>query len=226
MEYFLGFDIKITDDTNVLNCHTWKNALLQKTSVEFFYNQIPKDRDVCILDIGAQSGAFSLMSKFLPNTTWHSFEPDPTNFKLLTDNLKLNDIENVKVYNLALSNIKSQSVFNICEHNRGLNTLGNNVKRFNKNESKEIIVETDTIDNLFLDVKVDFIKIDTEGAEFNILLGGSKTLKKYKPKILLEYYNDNLEQFQVNINDLNNLIRDLGYKITSKIDDCIYIESL
>jgi FkbM family methyltransferase len=57
--------------------------------------------------------------------------------------------------------------------------------------------------------RIDFIKLDTEGAEFKILQSGMKTLKKFHPKILVEYhiFKDGAIQ-----NNIHELLGGLGYK--------------
>jgi|SRR5687768_1027769 len=59
--------------------------------------------------------------------------------------------------------------------------------------------------------KIDFIKIDTEGAEFAILMGAINTLKKFKPKILIEYHLFKDSQLRVKS---EGFLNELGYKST------------
>lgn len=65
--------------------------------------------------------------------------------------MALNNITNVKTFELALSNEKTEKTLNICKAWYGLNTLGDNPLRFDNIEKS--IVNTDTIDNLFYDKK-------------------------------------------------------------------------
>jgi FkbM family methyltransferase len=225
VDYIIGNKIFITKDSKVYNSHTWeRNTVYQLDTIEFFYNQIIKNQCINIVDIGAQSGVFSLMAKFLPNTNWYAFEPDPINYNLCLENIILNNINNVKLYSDALSNKIGKDTFNICNSHRGLNTLGKNLLRFNESESQKIEVNLNTLDNLFIDTKIDMIKIDTEGAEYDILIGAENLIKKYKPKILLEYYDDNLLQFNKSIKDLNLLIEEYNYHIVWRSDDNVFIE--
>ena len=61
VNYILNKKINVTEDTLIHNPYTWGPPVYQIDVIELFYNLI-KD-DYCILDIGAQSGAFSLMAK-------------------------------------------------------------------------------------------------------------------------------------------------------------------
>lgn len=225
VDYIIGNKIYITKDSKVYNTYTWeRNSVYQLDTIEFFYNQVIKNQCINIVDVGAQSGVFTLMAKFLPNTNWYAFEPDPVNYNLCLENIILNNINNVKLYSDALSNKIGKDIFNICNSHRGLNTLGKNLLRFNESESQKIEVNLNTLDNLFIDTKIDMIKIDTEGAEYDILIGAENLIKKYKPKILLEYYDDNLLQFNKSIKDLNLLIEEYNYHIVWRSDDNVFIE--
>lgn len=203
--------IPVTKETSEKNWGTWGDYLYELNVVQKFASFI--NNDSVVLDVGAQSGAFSITSKFYPDTKWHCFEPDSCNRSLLIDNLRLNDIKNVKISKEALSNTIGSQNLKICIRQRGLNTLGNNLVRFSSDECEESLVQVNTIDNLFLDTKIDLIKIDTEGSEYDIIRGGIETIKKYKPKILLEYCEENLNQCGHTLEDLNNLIDEIGYEI-------------
>jgi len=193
--------------------------LYENDSISFFYNDIDKNRQINILDIGAQCGLYTLLAKFLPNATFYAFEPFKKSYELLNENIKLNNITNVKTYEIALSDKKGEAVFNTCISHNGLHTLGDNPMRFN--DIHKTIVNTDTIDNLFYDkdISIDYIKIDTEGFELFILKGGEKTIRKYKPYIQLEYNLTNMEQCNVKSEELMNFINELDYKIYNQLNE-------
>ena len=75
-------------------------------------------------------------------------------------------------------------------------------------------VQCKTIDELFVELglqSLDLIKIDTEGSELNILKGGAKTIKEFKPSILLEFDNKNTTQFGYMRDDIVDLLKSYGY---------------
>jgi len=223
--YVNGNKILVSPDTVIRNSYTWMNDGIWDLNVIEKFTSYIKD-GFNILDIGAQSGCFSLAAKFYSNTKWFSFEPDSLNYSLLIDNLKLNSIQNVKTYQQALSDNLGEKDLNICSNHRGLNTLGNNLTRFSKENLIKEKVILNTIDNLFLNTRIDLIKIDTEGSEYDILVGGLKTIQKYKPLILLEYFDENLKQFNHNIQELDHLIEKIGYEIIWKHEDNVIIQSI
>lgn len=189
------------------------NEIYEKESLNYFYNLVNKNNKVNIVDIGANVGLYSLYAKHLPNSQFYSFEPFKFTYDLLNDNIKLNDIKNVKTYNIGLADKKGKNILNVCLSQDGLNTMGTNPLRFN--DIKPIEVEIDTLDNIFYNnnIKIDFIKIDTEGYEYYILKGGEQTIKTYKPIIQLEFNETNMRQCNINPKELYNYIRELDYKI-------------
>ena len=197
--------LEITPYTFMANGNMWEQA-----SVRQFFDCI-NDESCNIIDIGAQSGLYSLYAKFLPNTTFYSFEPFLDTYNLLNDNLKLNNITNVNTYNIGISNTKGITKLNTCIKHNGLHTMGEKPLRFN--DIKSVEINTDTLDNLFYskNIPVHFIKIDTEGWEYYILKGGELTIKKYKPIIQLEYNKTNMKQCNVTEIMLNNLLEYYGY---------------
>jgi FkbM family methyltransferase len=213
-EYIDNNKILVTDKTvDYGNSSFQKNTeIWEKESLNYFFNLINKNEKVNIVDIGANVGLYSLYAKYLPNSQFYSYEPYKFTYDLLNENIKLNNITNVNTYNIGLGDKKGKTILNVCLYNDGLNTMGTNPLRFNDISSIE--VEIDTLDNIFYNnnIKVDYIKIDTEGYEYNILKGGEKTIKKYKPIIQLEYNETNMKQCNINSSELNNYIIELGYK--------------
>jgi FkbM family methyltransferase len=192
----------------VKNTEIW-----EKESLNIFYNLVNKNENVNIVDIGANVGLYSLYAKFLPKSQFYSFEPYKFTYDILNDNIKLNDITNVKTYNFGIADKKGKTILNVCLTHDGLHTMGDNPLRFSNITPME--VEIDTLDNIFFNnnIKVDFIKIDTEGYEYFILKGGEQTIKTYKPIIQLEFNETNMRQCNINPRDLDNYIMELGYKV-------------
>jgi FkbM family methyltransferase len=205
--------LKITPFTFQENGQLWENPSLKQ-----FYSCID-DKEYNIVDIGSQSGLYSLFAKFLPNSTFYSFEPFLDTFNLLNDNLKLNNITNVRSYNIGISDIKGTTILNTSKGHNGLHTMGNTPLRFN--DINPISIETDTLDNCFYDknIPVHFIKIDTEGWEYNILKGGEQTIKKYKPIIQLEWNIMNMQQCNVTESMLFELLSNYGYYEKTMVEE-------
>jgi FkbM family methyltransferase len=137
--------------------------------------------------------------------------------------LKLNNISNVETYNFAISDTSCIKNLSLCISHNGLHTLSENPLRFS--DVRKIEVQCETLDSLFYDrkIKVDFLKIDTEGWEFFVFLGGIKTIKNYRPIIQLEWNMTNMNQCNVDIENFINLITELEYEFLIKGDESILI---
>jgi len=138
------------------------------------------------IDIGSNGGMYSIpMGKMLKdNGKVISIEPEKNNFSILQKNVSLNNLNNVITINKACFSIKSV----LTLHLDGIGTGGHSLVKKDVGERTSKI-QADTLDNIISELglkRVDLIKIDVEGAEADVLKGAAKTLKKYKPKIVLE----------------------------------------
>ena len=95
-------------------------------------------------------------------------------FKILIENTKKHP--NIKCFNCALGDDNGMATIVEAKENYSSNHIG----------SSGTSVEIKTIDSL--GIQIDFLKIDTEGYEANILKGAAETIKKYKPIIAMSAY--------------------------------------
>jgi len=137
-----------------------------------------------VIDAGANIGVFSvLMSKLVGGRgKVYAFEPDKINFEILLKNLKINKCDNVIPINKALSDKNGRIKLYLSEWNKGDHRIyPSDEKR------KSIEIETVTLDS-FLKEKIDFLKIDIQGAEALMFKGAKKSIFKNKPKFILEFW--------------------------------------
>lgn len=141
------------------------------------------DSDV-VIDIGAHIGLFSIFaSKFCRSGKIYCFEPVKENYELLLSNLKLNKITNVIPFNSAIS--KETSFVEIfCNDDEAGHSMY-------QPTSKSIKVKSIPLQKLFEDKnieKCDFLKLDCEGAEYDII--DSLPIEYFKKikKIVIEYH--------------------------------------
>jgi FkbM family methyltransferase len=213
--------IKVTSETVEVTPFTFKpnKTVWEMASIHKFFSQIDPEGEFNIADVGAQSGSYTLLAKYLPKSSFYSFEPFKKSYKCLVDNIELNGLKNVQTFDVALSNISGSSVLNTCAAHNGMHTLSETPMRF-----KDVVpveIQTRTLDEFFYDVDrpLHFMKIDTEGWEFRVLEGGRKTLEKYRPVIQLEWVPVNMHQCGVNERDLSELLQTYGYREVSKIGE-------
>jgi FkbM family methyltransferase len=127
-----------------------------------------------------------------------AFEPNPVAFECLEYNMK--NLPNVTCFKQGLgSKIES----------KGLTNYGGNYGINHLTEGHGISITT--IDELGM-FGVDFIKIDVEGYELEILKGATETLKKFKPVLLIEINRGTLKREGIKEQDIFYFLDRFGYK--------------
>ena len=213
------YPIQVTDETLEITPVTFQRngELWEQKSLHQFFSRIDVNSSFNIVDIGAQSGLYSLFAKYLPQSTFYAFEPFAPTFKLLNDNLKLNGITNVKTFPMAISDKRGGATLNTSRGDNGLHTLGETPLRFN--DVEKINVETTTLNDFFENIKMDFIKIDTEGFEYYILEGGRNVIERDKPIIQMEFNKINMMQCHVKEEMIKKWMEDMKYKILTIVEE-------
>jgi FkbM family methyltransferase len=164
-----------------------------------------------ILDIGANIGYYTLIIADLigKNGLVYAFEPEPKNFKLLEKNIQINNLKNVVLYNKAASNFNGYIDFYINKTTEG----GHSIYKSANSEDRPIQVEAIKLDDCITD-KIDFVKIDVEGAEGEVLLGMQNILKNnQKIKLIIEFHPRSLNKSSFNANQYLDLLVMLGFKL-------------
>lgn len=162
-----------------------------------------------IIDIGANIGAFGIYAaKKYFNSLVYCYEPDKINFELLRKNLKFNKIENVLFYNQAIGK-SSGKVLLYSQEGKNFGTANSSTVR---QGSKSIQVECTTLENIIKDNQIsecDLLKLDCEGAEYDIIFNTSpETFSKIK-SISIEYHN----LPEGHGNDLQKFLEKLDYEV-------------
>jgi FkbM family methyltransferase len=196
--------------------HTWVDGnVWDKPLIGKFYALLSqKEGPFTVLDIGAQTGSFSLLAKYFPHSKWYAFEPIWEASETLKTNLRINSIQNVSVHQMAVSDYWGQAILKMPEIGAwGLSTLGENVLRFSTKTQREVdCVNLDHFIHVHGIGKVDFIKIDTEGGEFAILRGAQALIQRDHPVILMEFNKTNLAQCGVTPLEVESLLQSLDYQ--------------
>jgi len=155
-----------------------KTGVWEKRTTDFVKENLKEG--MVFLDVGAQAGYYTLLASQL-GAKVYSFEPSTTNRALLEKNIKDNDYKNIKVFDVALSDVRGKAKLYKGK------TCGEN-SLFGQGEFEEI--KTERYDSLKLETP-DMIKIDVEGAEMSVLKGMKKLLETKKPLIIIleDWYN-------------------------------------
>jgi FkbM family methyltransferase len=145
-----------------------------------------------VLDIGANCGQFSLklaaaLRRNQVPFVIHAFEPNPVIFNLLQGNLALNHEwkDQVHCHPLALGKETGETtlVYHPANSGGGSITQGHPLTKFHHR------VKMDRLDHVVQSMslqRIDFIKIDVEGFEPEVLLGGAAVIEKFRPWLYVE----------------------------------------
>jgi FkbM family methyltransferase len=150
-------------------------------------------------DIGTHFGYFTLLASFLVGDRGqvYSFEPTPSTFEMLK--LNISGKKNIVINNCAVSSEKKKVTFNDYGiQYSAFNSLYN--PKLPENIRSKLNVKQHVVESLSIDAYIEndklipnFIKIDAESAEYQILCGMEKTIKKFQPIISVEIGDFNIE---------------------------------
>lgn len=191
-------DLKILNELYIFNQYGQFNKYLKDASN--------------VIDVGAHIGTFSIMTgKYLKKGRIYCYEPDRKNFKILTNNININNMQNkIIAFRLGIASKKGKKNLFRHEKNSGMHSFFGNGK--NKNE-----IETISLSDIFTDNKIetcDLLKIDCEGAEYEIIFNTEKRIFDKIKHIVLEYHSSG------NPFDLIKYLRKMGFR--SRIKDEIF----
>ncbi|MGP1273394.1 MAG: FkbM family methyltransferase [Phycisphaerales bacterium] len=179
--------------------------------------------DATILDIGANHGKMTRPLAKLPGVTVHAFEPVPYNHSLLTAVTR--GLRNVTVHRFALSDAAGRvSIYIPVRPSRrispGAAHMGDtaHAESFGTSTAPtvaELLIETDTLDAVAHRERlgrVDFMKIDVEGAESLVVAGGRETIARHTPAIYSEI-SDRCGNLGRSPSDMIEPLLGMGYRL-------------
>ncbi len=140
-----------------------------------------------VVDIGAHIGSFtSFAATQASEGRVFAFEPLPANFKLLQRNIHLNKLTNAKIEQKAIAAKKGTSVLHLYE---GPHTGSSSLYR--RNSDRTISIETTTLPLFMKENRldhIDLLKLDCEGAEYEILFSLPRVTLRKISRITMEYH--------------------------------------
>ena len=168
----------------------------------------------CMIDIGSCFGLFSLIFAANIGKTSYAIEPSQWAYPNLLTMIAANPTFNIKSHNLFFGSVigrKVQCVKDWCQTiaiHKGI------VDRVGECAEKTIVEET-SLDNFCQaqKIKPDCMKIDVEGYELEVVIGGQETISSYHPVIFLEVHVPSIKELGGSIEDLTVLLERHNYKI-------------
>jgi FkbM family methyltransferase len=171
-----------------------------------------------VIDIGAHIGLMSVILGKLVGEKGevYSFEPTPYTFSLLNKMIGLNKLQAVvKPVNKAVSDTSG-----FVEFSADTMDVSNSIVSYEHNsEYKKIKVPTISIDEFVKEnkmQKLDFIKIDAEGVELDVLKGAKETLQKFRAKMILALHPLPIKAKGDSLEEIYDFLQQAGYKVIWK----------
>jgi FkbM family methyltransferase len=198
------------------------NIIMRQLNDKNIFEFLRGYKDLTILDIGANIGLFSLFCSPIAKNIY-SIEPTPSHFNLFKELLDLTNITNVTPFNLGIHYETGTIKFNIHDQNSTMNSF----VECTSHSGRTIDVNTKTLCD-FIDENncglVDFIKMDIEGLETDIITHESFQLVKDKFRAMhIEVHNFRGESMDDNLKLIRKAVKPWNKTITQLAPDSILI---
>lgn len=163
--------------------------------------------DSVVIDIGGHVGNHSMQFAKKAKKVY-SFEPISQNYTLFEKNMVLNNIKNVELFKIALSDNKCNLSINEEKSKFSINSGAVFLK-----QSVQGTIKADSLDNVLfssLDDEVSVIKIDVEEMEYPVIIGAKKIIEKFHPIIYTEIFRPR-EGSEQKLKSIQEFLNPLGY---------------
>jgi FkbM family methyltransferase len=172
--------------------------------VEDIFNRELEKTDI-VVDVGANIGVYAIpLAKRVRKVV--AFEPHPKASEMLEKSVKLNQLNNIVIIKKAVGDSQKKVLLDLSVPSTVYTKVLTLRSKINSTFAQVECTDLDTA--LAKEDKVDWLLIDTEGYEVNVLRGARNILQKFSLKIIIEVHPDN-------IGKVNILLKNGGYSITN-----------
>jgi FkbM family methyltransferase len=169
-------------------------------AITYHMKSIISDNKICFLDIGAYFGFFTAYIATLnKNCEIHSFEPSEKYFKILHENISMNNI-NAKIYNIALSDKSGEIPF----FDRSMKAVANQTGTVQSTPFDELAAREH--------IRPDVAKVDVHGGEGKVLYGMKNALQNHIRHIYCEIHPNEL-LVDYTIKDILDILLETGFEL-------------
>jgi FkbM family methyltransferase len=211
-----GNIVKLNPNDRAISDRMLHSGIWEKLETDVIKTEVKKGNT--FVDIGANIGYYTLIAaqKVGKLGKVFAFEPEPYNFSLLQDNVAINRYENVELIRAAVANVSGKLRLFLSQENPG------DHRSYDSSDGREFIdVEAVSLDDYFagFEGRIDFIKMDVEGAELGVLKGMPLLLRKHPQlKLITEFWPFGLTKSGVEPQDYLNSLIQIGF-VLQNIDD-------
>ncbi len=189
-----------TDDLRIV-----KSNFVKKNYTKDF---VPITRDSIVVDVGAHIGSFSIMAARMVQKVL-AFEPEHTNYRMLKGNMELNDLKNMSIFEMAVSGRSGcQDIYTY----QGGSSADYSLYKRGITNIKTGCIPTVSIEDIIKGEglpRIDFLKLDCEGAEHDILRNMSLETAAKIVGITMETHRVP-QEFSI---DIPLRLRELGFQV-------------
>ncbi|MBK8455893.1 MAG: FkbM family methyltransferase [Phyllobacteriaceae bacterium] len=191
-----GFSFLVNDRHDSIQAYHYAGEFYEIEELELIRSHVM--RGARILDVGANIGNHCVyFSRVMGASSITPIEVQPKVISLLSINLKLNDLSGIDTSRLGVGFGKKEDTANIFIP-QAFNVAG---AQFRSDSRGEFRIRRG--DDVIAGSDFDFIKIDVEGMECDVVEGLSETIGRCKPIMFVEVWNDNLARFHEQLRTLN-----------------------
>lgn len=184
-------------------------------SIERLFLRLGKE-DI-FYDVGANLGYYTVIVAKRVNKVV-SFEPFSKSFELLKKNVELNNLHNVKLFKFGLGERTEDKILYVPAKKNWASFYNDLWPKSVKDKELARLFSLDNFVESFKEVPPPtWIKMDIEGYEYFLIKGAIKTIKRYRPRFLMEVYPKILGRDR--LKELIKILLDLGYNIDDYVLD-------
>ncbi len=204
----INFSLLLNPKTGQINKEFYVWGIYEYNILKLIYENLSKNDT--FVDVGSNIGQYTNFSASLCKQVY-GFEPVKVVYEQNLASVKRNNFSNVKLYPYGVGRKDEEKEINIFG-DEGISSFFSKWEN-QKNVNKKELVRVISLDK-FIKEKVDLIKIDVEGYEWEVVLGMRKIIEKHQPKIVLEFSPKFYNTIDENIGrDLINFFIDRSYFI-------------
>ena len=183
--------------------------------IQNIFAQHLKTGDV-FYDIGANVGFFSVIAAKLVGREGkvYAFEPGVENAKSIRHNAELNNFNQIEVIEKAVSNTSGSGEFLLAKYSGGHALATADAP---PDLAGKVTVDLVSIDDLIASEQIEppnFVKVDVEGAELDVLKGMTQTIKTYQPTVIYEVDDGDRAAYERKYQELADFFESFNYQVT------------
>lgn len=188
---------------------------LKETMLDHFYEKFGFEIQDgwTVIDIGGGIGDFTILASYQhPKNKVFAFEPTPSSYALLQENLQTNRISNVQLSPAAVWSANGEIVID-TGIGEPVQFTSKALENGEKPVSSKVVVPGLSLESVFQQisiVKCDLMKLDCEGAEYEILFKAPDSVLNRIDRIVMEYHDNAVEYTHA---DMERFLKEKGYKV-------------